>query len=222
MKYSLGCLVLLVGGIVNAADLKIVGEGVVSAPATLAYLNVSVVTNAITPSLALSTNSTTSDAVIKTLKTLNIKDSEIQTSNFYLTQKFAYEGRKEPELIGYIVSHDLQITVCDLKNVGPVLDAIIKVGVNKIHDVKFTASPDVAKAALVKARQEATTNVMGKADEYCNNFGLRRKNIKSISEYVSQPSRQSTYATADLSPSTNLVPSSVSYKVLVEVVWDVE
>lgn len=224
LKYLTGIAAFLMSGVLSfAGELQVTGEGSVSTPSSVAYLSVSVVSEAVSPSTALSLNGLASSKIMKTLKTtFNLKDNEIQTAGFNISAKYVYDNKKEPELVGYVVVHDLDITVCELKNVGQILDAVVsKDGVNRVRNVRFGSTGKEAEDAVIKARQLACLNAQFKADEYCKAFGVKKK-VKSISESIVYP-RGNAYeraSAADMMRSTELAPSTISHRVIVNVTYE--
>jgi uncharacterized protein YggE len=70
----------------------------------LALINIGVLTQANTAGQALSANSKSMDALMKTLSGHGIEDRDVQTSNFSISPNYDYTNNK-PKIVGYSVNN---------------------------------------------------------------------------------------------------------------------
>ena len=209
-----------------AGELTVQGTGSVSLAADNGYINMSVVTEAIRPADAMSLNNEATSRVFDSLTRLGIKKNEMQTQGLRLAPKYLYQEKQEPKLVGYVVTHTLQITVCKIADTGKVLDAVIKDGANRVDRVSFGLSEEKRREALVVARKQAAQQAVERAELYLNAFNLKNKELKSVSEHQNTPVRGYAYErAANLSASstpTNVEGGEIEVSVTVSTVWEVK
>src|SRR5690606_34283182 len=132
----------------------------------MAVLSLSVVREAETAEAALKANSQAMAEVFADLKAKNIAERDMQTSNFSVDplyrQDKADDGAYEaPVIIGYRVTDGLTLRVRDLTQLGALIDAAVKLGVNQGGGISFTNdNPD---AAIAEARKKAVAAAIDKA-----------------------------------------------------------
>lgn len=167
--------------------ISIQGIGEVSATPDMAYITSGVTTEGKTAREALDANTTAMTALIDVLKSAEIADKDIQTSNFSVQPQYVYSDQrssagytKPPQIAGYQVSNSVTVRVRDLENLGTVLDQIVTVGANTINNVSFAVED--TDALYTEARKRAIKDAMAKAGLYTDaaNVGLGR--IVNISE----------------------------------------
>lgn len=102
------------------------------------------------------------DAVLRAVTALGIERSAIQTQRLDLQPR--YDRRRdvaEPEIVGYQATNQVRVRVDDVDQVGPVVDAAVTAGANRVNGISFElADPEAAyhealERALAKARREA-------------------------------------------------------------------
>jgi len=205
-----------------AGEITVQGTGSVSLAADNGYINMSVVTDAPRPADAMSLNNEATSRVFDSLTRLGIKKNEIQTQGLRLTPKYFYAEKQEPKLVGYTVTHTIQITVCKIADTGKVLDAVIKDGANRVDSVSFGLSEEKKKDALAVARKQAAQQAIEKAELYLGAFNLKSKELKSMSEQADY-GRRTAYS-ADLraasSTPTNVEGGEIQVSVTVSTVWE--
>jgi hypothetical protein len=226
MKQFLTMIVCMVAPVsLLAGEISVQGTGSVSLAADNGYINMSVVTEAPRPADAMSLNNEATNRVFDTLTRLGIKKNEMQTQGLKLTPKYFYQEKQEPKLVGYTVIHTIQITVCKIADTGKVLDAVIKDGANQINSVSFGLSEDKRKDALNVARKQAAQNAIEKVELYTNAFGLKNKELKSVSEQQDYSRKNYAYdiaTSATRTAATNVEGGEIQVSVTVSTVWEVK
>lgn len=145
-----------------------------------ASVSAGVVTQAKTANAAMSANAKKMSAAFNQLKAAGIKESNIRTSQMSLNPRYNYEDRRVRKIDGYEVRNTVTAIAEDLEKVGPMLDALVKAGVNNINGVQFSIEdPDAAKAA---AREEAVKKAKAKAEAMAAAAGVSLGALTSISE----------------------------------------
>lgn len=149
-------------------------------PPDQATINLGVQTEAPTAGEALRANATKMTAVIASLKKGGLTDRDIQTSNLSINPQYVYVENQPPRLTGYQVSNQVVITVRDLKNLGPAIDASVNAGANNASGISLGLS-DPSKAEDA-ARLDAVKALNAKAELYARATGYRIVRIVSLNE----------------------------------------
>lgn len=158
------------------------GEGEVHATPDEAMLSAGVVSEARTAAAALADNAKAMNAVFATLRNAGVPEKSIQTSGFNVSPQYATDkdGTQTQRITSYQVSNTVNVTVDDLKKVGPTLDALVTSGANSIGGVSFDIKNP--KAAMAQARALAVADAIERAQTLAKAAGVTLGPITSISE----------------------------------------
>lgn len=129
-----------------------------------AAVMVAVETHAQTAQAAVQQNAAHMNALMATLRKQGIPAEHIRTVGYDLSPE--YEQRTgpstgAPKIIGYRAQNTVQVVVDGVDKVGPLLDAVVASGANRIAGINFqlsdplAARADALKAAVAQARREA-------------------------------------------------------------------
>jgi uncharacterized protein YggE len=156
------------------------GHGEVRAAPDMAVVTVGVQTTAKTAREAASANNTAMTQVIATLKSAEIAEKDIQTSNFTVNPRYENDDDGPAKLVGYDVSNNVAVIVRDLAKLGSVLDNVVSEGSNQIGGIAF----DIADRSPVEdeARKGAVADAKRKAEIYAAAAGIKLGRIMSITE----------------------------------------
>jgi uncharacterized protein YggE len=160
--------------------LTVTGEGEVKAKPDQATLSAGVVTEGKTAAAALAANSRAMNAVFETLKRLRIPDRDIQTLEISVQPQYPNDSRSPRRITGYQVSNSVTVTVADLNNVGPAIDALVSSGSNSLGDISFSIRDP--KPLLAEARTAAVKDAMAKAETLARASGTTLGAVMQISE----------------------------------------
>jgi len=164
----------------NATTLDINAQVDVKAEPDIATVSAGVMTSAATADAAMKENGTRMNAVFKALKDAGIADKDIQTSGININAQYEYKQNETPRVTGYQASNNVSVIIRDLKNIGPVLDALVAQGANQMNGPTFTLeNPD---AVLDQARKDAVAKARKRAELYAAATGLKIIKIRNISE----------------------------------------
>lgn len=226
MKFIFLPLFFAMGLVATASEngtLVLSGEGKVSAKPDLGYINLAVVTEAETPSVAMTQNTEAMSKLYKVIDDNQIPRTDIQTSNFSIQPKYFYEEKKEPKITGYIVSNQVVVRVCVLDKMGGLLETFVKEGANRVGGISFGVQDE--KVFLDLARVLATKEVLEKAKLYSETAGFKVVKIKSFSENLGG-GRRPVYraAAADAAPGGDVPVSGgeLSFQVTVNVTLEIK
>jgi uncharacterized protein len=124
------------------------------------------------------------DAVIAALLDLGIAEEDIQTTQLSLNP--VYDWNRNPPLItDWEANNVVRVTVRDVEQVGPVVDAAVAAGATRVDGVSFRV--DDPTAAEAEARTEAVTSARAKADALAAAAGVTITGVLTISESSMQP-----------------------------------
>lgn len=160
--------------------LSLTASGEVSAAPDKATINFAVVSQGKTASEAMKANNIRMNAVMAALKSAGIADKDIQTSSLNLNPQYDYTDGQNPRLTGYQAQNQITVRINDLSQTGPVIDTVIKAGINQIDSINFGLKND--DALTDQARQSAVKTLMARADLYAQATGMHVKRILTLSE----------------------------------------
>ncbi|MBX6364536.1 MAG: SIMPL domain-containing protein [Gemmatimonadetes bacterium] len=147
------------------------GTGTVLRQPDQAVVNLAVESFAATAEQAARENADKMDAMLKAIRQAGIPQEKIRTVSYQLTPEYDYSEPRTPRqpgeqrLVGYRAMNMVMVTIDDIRKVGPVIDAAIKAGGNRVAGINFqlkdpdAARQDALRQAVQKARREAATLV---------------------------------------------------------------
>ncbi|HEX7183891.1 MAG TPA: SIMPL domain-containing protein [Thermoanaerobaculia bacterium] len=129
--------------------------------------------------------SRTAGAILEAIRRLGVPAEQIQTSELSLSPVYGQErpdpqGIQEPRIVGYQASNIVEVRLDRLDRVGPVIDAGLGAGANRLDGVFFGLRDDEkARAeALTRAVQEARA----KADALARALKVRIVRVVEVAE----------------------------------------
>ncbi len=160
--------------------LNVSATGRADAAPDRAIVNAGVVTEGKTAREAMIANATLMTSVFDELEAANIPKSNITTSQLSLQPQYDYRDRSKPRIKGYETRNTVTVKSDDIDQVGPMLDALVRAGVNKINNVQFSIKDP--KLALAKARQDAIREARNKAEDMASAAGVKLGPLLSMNE----------------------------------------
>jgi uncharacterized protein YggE len=157
------------------------GTGIVDVTPDTADITFGVVTRNASLEAAQDENSTSTQAIMDTLKAANVADEDIATSGYAVNVINEYDRDGNLKGIqGYEIWNQVTVTIRDLTIVGQVLDDAVGAGANTVSSISFyVANTD---AAASQARKAAVENARVKADEMADAAGVIVVGVYSIEE----------------------------------------
>ena len=123
------------------------------------------------------------NAVLDAVRKLGVEAKDIQTSDLSLNPLYA-QGRgqelQEPRITGYQASNVVSIRLEDLMKVGPVIDAGLAAGANRLEGVFFGLRND--QAARAEALTDAVREARSKAEALARALRVRLVEIVEVAE----------------------------------------
>ena len=165
---------------VPVAKIQVSATGTANMAPDMATVSAGVVTQGKTAREAMFGNATKMTRVFEELEAAGIEKKHITTSQLSLKPKYNYQNRKAPKIDGYEARNTVSAKTYNLDDVGAMLDALVKAGVNNINGVQFSIKD--SKAAKDKAREDAIREAREKAESMASAAGVKLGKLKSLSE----------------------------------------
>ncbi|MEP4050886.1 MAG: SIMPL domain-containing protein [Litorimonas sp.] len=177
-------------GSASQPTLNVSATGYANAAPDRATVSAGVVQQGTTAREAMMGNATLMTAVFDELEAAGIPKSDITTSQLSLQPQYDYRNRNKPTIKGYEARNTVTVKSDDIEQVGPMLDALVRAGVNNINQVKFSVKEP--KSAMDKARKDAIREAKEKAEGMAEAAGVELGPLLSINEsnrggYTPQP-----------------------------------
>ena len=164
----------------DATRLELQARGVVRVVPDRAVITAGVVTQATDANGALRANAQRMAAVMGAVRAAGIADKDVRTQSVTLSPQYRYSPNEAPVVTGYQASNMLTLSIADVARVGPVIDALVRQGVNEVNGPSFVVMQ--RQAAEDQARQEAVRLLQARAALYAKAMGLQVRHILSLSE----------------------------------------
>jgi len=209
-------------GDVPMAKIQVSATGTANMAPDMAAVSAGVVTQGKTAREAMFGNATKMTRVFEELEAAGIEKKFITTSQLSLQPKYNYQNRQSPKIDGYEARNTVSAKTYDLDNVGAMLDALVKAGVNNINGVQFSIKD--SKAAKDKAREDAIREAREKAESMAAAAGVKLGKLKSLSESGGNYNpRPVAYAarSMEMSDSTPVSAGEQSISVTVNMSYDI-
>ena len=165
---------------VPEAKIQVSATGTTNMNPDMATVSAGVVTQGKTAREAMFGNATKMTRVFEELEAAGIEKKHITTSQLSLKPKYNYQNRQAPKIDGYEARNTVSAKTYNLDDVGAMLDALVKAGVNNINGVQFSIKD--SKAARDKAREDAIREAREKAETMASAAGVKLGKLKSLSE----------------------------------------
>jgi uncharacterized protein YggE len=156
------------------------GEGRISVRPDLADLRVGISLTEKTVQAARTAGALALQGVLSRLRTLGVKDRDIQTSILSMTPAYDYSDRNPPRLVGYSLTNAVSVIVRDLERVADIIDGALTSGATTLDSVSFrVADPGPSQR---KARELAVADARARAETLAAAAGVDIDGVAAISE----------------------------------------
>ncbi len=148
---------------------SVVGTGRVTLQPDLAVVQVGVRSEDPDIAQAVQSNIQKAQAIYDAVKALGVEEKDLQTTNFnvYRTTKGPAEQPREV----FVAENTVRITVRNLEDLGAILGAALRAGVNQVYGLSFGAS-DYSQA-MEEARRQALQDAQAQARLIAETLGVR-------------------------------------------------
>lgn len=127
--------------------------------------------------------SRTANAILEAVRRLGVQPQQVQTSELFLGPIYGQnrpEAQAEPRITGYQASNVVSIRLEKLDQVGPVIDAGLGAGANRLDGVVFGLRNDAA--ARAQALSAAVAEARAKAQTLAGAAGVRLAELVEVTE----------------------------------------
>ena len=188
-----------------------------------ASISLGVTTEASTAAEAMAQNRSRMNAVVAAVRAQGVEERDIQTSGLNLNPQYVHRENQTPRITGYQATNQVTLNVRDLTKLGPVVDAVVRVGANQIHGISFGLQN--TDAASDEARRMAVRNLQRKAEMYAQAAGYRIVRLVTLSEsggYIPgpRPMMREAAMMASVGDATSVSPGQVQLRVDVTAVYE--
>lgn len=208
----------------DIGTLVVSGRAEIKAEPDMAIFTAGVETRGRTVEEARAANAQAMTSIRERLLELGADERDLQTRNFRVNAEWQYHNDGSRTLIGYVVGHSLQVTVTDLTNLGPWLDAAMQAGANQVSGPTFGLTNPEELEAL--ALTEAVRKARAKAETLARASGVFLKRVVHITEHVNTPvggamrSLAVADAVAEFAP-TPISPGEISVTATVTLTFEI-
>lgn len=162
--------------------ITVTGHGETSMAPNVAYITIGVEKQASTAADALTLNNQAMQQLVDELERQDVPNKNVQTSSFDISPVYRHEEGQEPEVTGYRVSNLVRVKVVKLDGLGTLLDAVVRVGANRIHSIQFDV--DDAEKATDPAREKAVQDARRRAEVLAKVAGAKVGRPLQIQETI--------------------------------------
>jgi uncharacterized protein YggE len=205
--------------------LNVSGAGQVSARPDTAIVTLGVQTEAEQANAALSQNNQQMQAVINALKQGGVAAEDIRTQVINLQPRYEQPPAPSPSalpgtpnLIGYVATNTVEVTVRELDTLGELLDAAAQAGSNQIQGIRFEVSDPAT--FLDQARAAAWQDAQHKAEQLADLAGAKLGMVLTINETSQTPRPVVMESVRAAAPAAVPVePGTQTIEIDVQVTW---
>lgn len=123
------------------------------------------------------------EALRNQVKSLDLKDIEMQTTEYTVKEEQVWNGKSNKyEKKGYRANFGLSISTSDLARIGEVVVIATKLNIEDVGSLNTFLSPELAKSTHESCLQEAIRNAREKADKMVTAAGSRTGKVITINE----------------------------------------
>jgi uncharacterized protein YggE len=127
--------------------------------------------------------SRTANAILAAVRKLGVPAEQIQTQDLNLNPMYAQNPQgeqREPQIVGYQANNVVAIRLTKVEQAGPVIDAGLAAGANRLDGVEFGLRDD--RAARGEAMTSAVAEARGKAQALAHALDVRLVRILEVAE----------------------------------------
>lgn len=170
------------------------------------------------------------DQIVNALADLQIPRNDIQTSELSLRPLYQEPSPRgqarsldDLQIMGYDATYTVTVRVTDLDQVGPVVDAALEAGANRLQNIYFDlddelpARKEALKLAVAEAREKAEVMAEAAGVELVR---IRRMDESNVSVQPVMMAR--TMAMAEADTATPVLPGQVTITASVILTYEIE
>ena len=207
------------------SGISVSGSGSVSVTPDIARIDVGVEVTAETVAAARGQAADAMDAVMAALEDNGVDEADVKTRFFNIYPQYNHRNERAPEIVGFMVSNQVTVTVRDIDSVSDVLDATIAAGGDAVRVNGITFTVEDPEQFLDQARADAIANARKRAETLADAAGISLGPVRTISESTSFVGAQRFLAVPEAAfdggGATSISPGEQELTVHVSVVYEV-
>ncbi|MFW6195022.1 MAG: SIMPL domain-containing protein, partial [Chloroflexota bacterium] len=171
------------------SGIHVTGAGTVSANPDTATLNVGVEAREETAAEARQRAAEAMNTVMEAVQEAGVDEDDIETQHFSIRPETRWIDKRDDhgsyghqEIVGYIVTNQLTVTIKDLDQVGAVIDAAAEAAGDEIRIDGVSFSVEDRDAHTERARELAAEEAQAKARAYAESMGVELGPLVYLSE----------------------------------------
>jgi len=168
-----------------------------------------------------------SKSLVSELKKLGIEEKNIKTNSYNVYPEYNYD-QQPPQIRGYRVSINYQVTIENFDKVNEVLVKATEVGANNIGNISFELRDETKEKALNEAREEASNKAKEKAKSLAKISGISLGRIINISESAGAEDIRPMYASKAVSLTSmestkpEITPGETEISITLSISWEIK
>jgi uncharacterized protein YggE len=157
---------------VDTGVVRVSGSARIDVATDRARLRFAMETEGASAADAADTNAAQLNAVLAAVRPVVGTAGTVETSGYALNPVYSNPERGgAPRITGYRIQNQVLVTLTDVDRVGPVLDAAVRAGANRVSELSFFASDP--RPARLQAIREATARAREEAEVLAEALGGR-------------------------------------------------
>ncbi|MFQ5380036.1 MAG: SIMPL domain-containing protein [Dehalococcoidia bacterium] len=164
-------------------------------------------------------------AVIDSVKTNGVADEDVRTVGLSIYPDYRYPRDGERELVGFVVSNTVSVTVRDLDSFSDIIDDAVEAGGDATRLQSISFDVEDRDAAVEQARDAAMEDARKRAEQLAEAAGVELGDALSINEVSYNPPSPIRYDAAGIERSggnTPIEPGSTAVTVDIQVRWAID
>ncbi len=188
--------------------MTVTGEGKTAAVPDIARISAGIQDSGTNLAQVQSSVNKRSQSLVAALKKLGVDEKDIETISYGVNPHSDYQTNP-PQITGYEVSINYQVTVRDLGKINDVLVNVTGAGANLVGGVSFDLSDDAEAKAYDSARKDAASKAKQKAESLAKAAGITLGRIINISESQGGQPRPFLFADKAVTNAAEITPPDV-------------
>ena len=204
-----------------AGEITVIGKGEAVGKPDQAQVQVGVDILADSVEAAASQNQSVINKIMSALAAQGVKPNDIQTSNFNVWVEQVYLEGQTPQVGGYHVSNQVNVTIREIDKVSEVIAAVIGAGANNIFGISFSVADPATMEA--EARAKAMEDARARAEELARLGQVELGEVKLISEVIAQTGPPfAAFEQAAAAEAPSIAPGQLTFQIQLQVTYNIK
>lgn len=206
--------------------IQVTANGTVRVEPDIAYITLGVQSQAKTAEDAQESNMEKMTALYQVLAQMGIAEKDYYTSQYNVSPNYTYSGSTQ-KITGYTTTNMIEVTLRDLDQIGALLDAAAKAGMNQAYSLQFglenpdTAGLDALETALTNADAKAKLMATVTGVEIVRVLSIRDSAVNTVIPYDDAYRSYKAAAEADMA-SVPISSGTIEVTVQASVVYEIK